>query len=161
MRVALFDLRTQSASIGSDLPALLIVGHGTRQSVGGYTSQTFPIIASAQVIWIYACNCGKQLIKDIAERHGSATVFGYTTNVLAPITGPIESTVAGDIKRFLEEYTGAVDPIQILEHIQNKLLLEAIFQMERARTQHDGVLIMTAALINHTRLSLRFAKQSS
>jgi hypothetical protein len=168
MKVTVLDLRgsgsatnPDSLRVDADCSAVIFVGHGTRHSVGGYTSQTFPILSSVKIIWLYACNCGKKLIKEIAERHGSATVFGYTTNVIAPMTGPIELTVAGDIKEFLEEYSGPASTTQILRHVQDRLLKAAIFHIKNAKAQRDGRMLMVAALINHTRLSLRFAEYSA
>jgi len=167
MKVAVIDLRGSESPnqntlrVDSDCAVAIFVGHGTRQSVCGYTSQTFPRLPSVKVIWLYACNCGKKLIKEIAEMHGNVTVFGYTTNILAPTTGPIELTVAGDIKDSLEEYSGPSITSHILRHVQDRLLKEAVRDIEKAKAQRDGTMLMVAALINHTRLSLRFAEYHS
>lgn len=169
MKVSLVDLREFNSNVqddidsllsGNDSTAVILVSHGSRQSIDGFTAETFPRFPSAKVIWLYACNCGKLLIRNIADSHGSAIVFGYTTNVLAPTTGALESTVAGSIRKFLEDYSGPHDSNMILGHVQGKLLERALSEIEMAKTKRDGRMLLGAALTNHTRLSLRFAEPS-
>ena len=163
MIVSLMDLRQLSKEqagslVGQhDAEVVIVVGHGTPDSVGSLqfslTAETFPSFPSAQVIWLYACHCGISLMRSIAER--GVTVFGYVTSVLAPAT--VESTVAYHIKSILEEYSGDTNPRALLSYVQEKLFDKASVLLASATDERNGLLLFQASLINHTRLSLRFA----
>ena len=166
MTVSLIDLRELSNPSKEQLSSLveqhdahivIVVGHGTPNSVGsrkyGFTAETFPHFPSAKVIWLYACNCGTALITEIAKR--GVTAFGYITNVLAPAT--VESSVAHHIKNIVERYSGDISPSALLSYVQEELFNNASTLLESASDQTNGLFLFQASLINHTRLSLRFA----
>jgi hypothetical protein len=69
----------------------------------------------------------------------------------------VEATVANRIKTYLECYGDSFDPFLIRSHVQESLLKDAGQLAEQAKNTHDGLLLLQAALINHTRLSLRFS----
>jgi hypothetical protein len=164
MNVSLIDIRTstdmdemRNLIARTDAPIIVILGHGARNSIGssiaGFTAETFPIPSSARVLWFYACNCGESMIGKIAQR--GPVAFGYLTSILAPAS--VEATVANRIKTYLEDYTDSVDPILIRAYVQERLLEDARQLSQDAKNTHNGLLLLQAALINHTRLSLRFA----
>jgi len=163
MKTALIDLREHSAIWSSteidslireyDALALVLLGHGSPTSVAGLTATTFPKFPSAQVIWIYACNCGKSLIGQISK--ASLLVFGYVTTVLAP--DPIESTIASQIQTLMTDYNGGVTGKNILYYVQAKLFEEAVRLVSKSSEEMNGRFLLEAALINHSRLSIRFA----
>jgi len=160
MNVSLVDLRTltdmyemRSLIAQIDAPIMVILGHGARNSIAGFTAETFPIPSSARILWFYACNCGESMIGKIAQR--GPVAFGYLTSILAPAS--VEATVANRIKTYLETYTGSVDPLLIHSYVQERLLEDAGQLAEQAKNSHNGLFLLQAALINHTRLTLRFA----
>ena len=164
MKVLLVDLRNPLSSSAvevmsfandNDAPVVLVVGHGdsTGDSVDGFTADTFPSFPSARVIWFYACNCGKSLVTKIARR--GVTAFGYVTGILAPALE--ELSLANCIRDALEDYTGDLSPMTVLCHVQDRLLKEAGRLLEQRRIEQNAIQLLRAALINHTRLSLRFA----
>jgi len=156
MRVSLVDLRNpdhKTSLVEADAPIVIVIGHGSPDSIGGFKAKTFPVLPSAQVVWFYACNCGKSLITEIARR--GVIAFGYITSVLAPAS--VESSVASYIKICLEGYSGSLSPIPILSYVQELLFEKAFCLAQQAMDQQNGLLLLQAALINHTRLSLRFA----
>jgi len=166
MTVSLIDIREltrlDEAQIGSlvklhDAEIVIIVGHGTAHSVGSrhfeFTAETFPHFPAAEVIWLYACSCGRSLITEMAKR--GVTVFGYITSVLAPAT--VESSVAHHIKVILDEYSGRKSPNVLAWLVQDGLFRKASALLDDASEQGHGLLLLQASLINHTRLGLRFA----
>jgi hypothetical protein len=70
---------------------------------------------------------------------------------------PIEATVASRIKRLMEEYSGSVKGKDVLLYIQSKLLDEAVSLIGKAKEERNGLILIQAALINHARLSIRYA----
>jgi hypothetical protein len=163
LRTSLIDLRNhneqwKSKDIGTlareyDAPAVVFLGHGSTHSIAGLTESTFPTFPSAKVIWIYACNCGRSLIDRLGN--SKLAVFGYVTGILAPHS--IEATVASRIKRLMEDYAGSMKAKDILLYIQCKLLDEAVSLVVKAKEEKNGLILIQAALINHGRLSIRFA----
>jgi hypothetical protein len=163
LKASLVDLRNHNEQWNSrdietlvrayDAPVMVFVGHGSSHSIAGLTEATFPKFPSAQVIWIYACNCGKSLIKQLGNNE--LAVFGYVTSILAPQS--IEATVASHIRRLMEEYSGTAKGKDILIYIQSKLFEEAVTLITKAKGERNGLVLIQAALINHTRLSIRFA----
>jgi hypothetical protein len=166
MTVSLIDIREvpklNNAEIGSlvkqyDAEIVIVVGHGTAHSVGSsqfeFTAQTFPHFPTAKVVWLYACSCGRSLITEIAKT--GVSVFGYITPVLAPAT--VESSVAHHIKDILDENSERISPNELASLVQDELFSEASALLDNASEQGNALLLLQASLINHTRLSLRFA----
>ena len=139
----------------NDAPIVLVVGHGdsTGDSVDGFTADTFPSFPSARVIWFYACNCGESFVEKISRR--GVIAFGYVTSILAPALEELK--LAACIRDALEDYAGDLSPMTVLYHVQDRLLKEAGRLLEQGKSEQDATQLLRAALINHTRLSLRFA----
>ncbi len=166
MEVSLIDLRNVALTkpqliallqTGSS-KLLVVLGHGTSDSIGGIGVQTFPEIAKTKFLWLYACACGVDLIHRLAERFDG--VFGYCTEVLAPTEG--DSTVAHKIRDILQGYDGDEEPIQIMRYVQDELhdyAFELFKSLIRDGPAQGGFSLVNAALINHTRLSLRVGKE--
>src|SRR5437660_880181 len=145
-RTYLSQIRQNSSEI------LILIGHGSPNSVRGLSVEDLSSVPNVKVLWIYACECGNELIHKLASQYSA--VLGYVTNVLAPAS--IESTVAFRIKTIIDNYGGPLDPKGIIRHVQSELLSQSIklMKMSSAPDKKFSLLLFYAALINHTRLSL-------
>jgi len=134
-------------------PIVILLGHGNRDSFMGFSESMLRSIPNAKIVWIYACECGLSLINRIAP--GYVCVLGYATEVLAQETG--ESTVAHRLRQILQTYSGEMDPEKIIIIVQEGLLNHAmsILSLARKKGEENGWYLVQAALVNHTRLSLR------
>ena len=110
-------------------------------------------------MWIYACECGLELIHSVASNQYA--ILGYITEVLAPAS--IESTVAYKIKEIVEAYPYSSDVRTVVRHVQTALFKFAIklVAMSRSKDKNMSLLLFQAALVNHTRLGLRMANSSN
>ncbi len=165
MKVSLIDLRREDnlsqdgvrSLEENDATIIVILGHGSPETVAGLTRDTFPTFPQAKVVWMYACQCGLSLIGEIARR--GLIVFGYVTNVLAPESA--ESTVATHIKNLLESYAGEINAASFLRYVHDGLLAKASDLIIKAKQERNGLYLLQAALINHTRLSVRVAQPNA
>lgn len=151
------DLRSKTKSLElvktNSAEVLILLGHGSRGGMRGLSENDLATIPNAKILWIYACECGQDLIHSLANKYNA--VFGYVTEVLAPAS--IESTVAYKIKKIVEGYAGSDDPGKIVSHVQDALLRFALdlVTLSQQKDKSMGLLLFQAALVNHTRLSLR------
>jgi hypothetical protein len=151
------DLRRKAKSLelvkANSADVLIIIGHGSRGGIRGLRKDDLATIPNAKILWIYACECGLELIHNLATKYKA--VIGYVTEILAPAS--IESTVAYKVQKIIETYNGSDEPGKIISHVQDSLLRFALDLMVRSRQNDDamGLLLFQAALVNHTRLSLR------
>jgi hypothetical protein len=160
MKVSLIDLR-DGTDLEQRIPkeddgstGLILVAHGSSSSLTGLSVDNLPIFGSTKLIWLYACNCGQTLIHEIAQK--GVKVFGYITAVLAPVSfQSLEDSVPGYIRTALSEYGGEIATSPVLRHVQESLFHKATSMFEQAKNEHDGILLMKALLINHSRLTLR------
>lgn len=136
-------------------PVVILICHGSRNSVLGLDIPKLREIPNAKVLWIYACECGLSLIHQLADKYEA--VLGYATTVLAPAT--VESTVAFKLKQIIDQFRDELNPRKLIHFVQKKLFLLAleIFKSARTKGNENGLYLVQAALVNHTRLSLRFA----
>jgi hypothetical protein len=160
VKVSLIDIRdlrrkTQSLELvkTNSAEVLILLGHGSRGGIGGLTEKDLAAIPNVKILWIYACECGQELIHSLAKKYKA--VMGYVAEILAPAS--IESTVAYKIKKIIETYDGSDEPRKIVGYVQDELLQLALNLVTLSRKKDDamGLLLFQAALINHTRLSLR------
>jgi len=133
--------------------AVILLGHGSRDSFDRFTAKELGNIPAAEFVWIYACECGLGLIHKLALRYSK--VLGYATTVLAPSTS--KSTVAHMIKKIIESWKGDLDGDGVVKKVQSRLLLDALGFLKKAQTKgaENGYWLVVAAVFNHTRLSLR------
>jgi len=160
VKVSLIDIRdlrrkTRSVELvrANSADLLILLGHGSRSGMRGLNEKDLATIPNAKILWIYACECGLELIHSLANKYNA--VMGYVTEILAPAS--IESTVAYKIKKIVEEYNGSDEPGRIVSHVQEALLRFALDMVTLSQKKDGtmGLLLFQAALVNHTRLSLR------
>lgn len=123
----------------------IIVGHGDIDgtNIEGINFEDYKNSNDLYCIWLYACNCGKRLAKDL-------TIKGF--NVLAFITEIIisDQTIPIELESILK-YVKKIDNLSFSDFY--KYIRDAFYQESIKQIQKNDIL--QAAIYNHTRLALR------